>query len=319
MKLYFTSIREEIQRFYKDIKYKIKHIAESNEELCYFYVFNKNYNDLRFRLKFLRKIYPDYVGFQFFVGMDLLINGNRVEALKQFEDVEKAIPSHPFAKYYIKVLKDKLQGDLPQEVVIDHFNIVAPFYTQLDKIEREAYIKQIVNNFNLFKLEQDQIATLDLGCGNGFTTKSIARFLGKIPIITGVEIAKRMVDKANQCKLLNGLNLYKTIHTEDVHSFLNNDSEKYDLVLCLNLINYLNDLPKFFSAIEARILNSASILIGFEFDDRVEGRAFSKDYMKYVYSRDYIKELLRASNLRVVNEPLQASSGYVLYVVKKNS
>lgn len=319
MKSLIANLQEELQRFWKEINYKFHHIAESNEELCYYYIFNKNYSDLRFRLKFLRKFYPNYTGFRFFQAFDMMINGMEGDAKDEFKYVAKAIPNHPFASYYADALSGEFQDNIPENIIKAHFDLVAPFYTQLDKTEREAYIIQVMHNHNLFKFEQDQVSVLDIGCGNGYTTKRIYQFLGKMPVIRGIDISEKMIEWAKQRKLSSGVDLYEETHLMDAKDYLSNHKDKHDIILCLSLINYINDLPGFFKEVENKLLTSGAMILGFEFDDRLESRAISKDYMKYTYSREYIKDLLKAANLRIVSEPIQASSGFCLNVVKKNS
>ena len=121
-------------------------------------------------------------------------------------------------------------------------------------------LKQELSKLNEIK------SILDVGCGAGVLTKMIADFL-KPEQVLGVDISKTMIDTANK------LNTSKNIEYKSIDIYKFNNSNKYDLVACADIIEHVEDDIEFL-----RILSKFSdkIIIRVPMEDSIFNYLFKK-------------------------------------------
>ncbi|MBN8828525.1 MAG: class I SAM-dependent methyltransferase [Sphingobacteriia bacterium] len=317
VKFYWNYFNQESRKFIEEIKYRVKHIAEGNEELCYFYFFNKSYKDLELRLKILKYFYPNYAPYTFFDGVISFFKGDKVKAKECFLKFKEVDPRHAINNYYLNILDNVENITLPEDVVRLYFEVSANFYTQLNNASIELYVSQIGVNQDKLKLDQEKVSVLDLGCGTGIFTKKIYKFLGKNPEIIAIDFASNMLEKAIKKFIKEEKYLYLQTINKNAFDYLEQDNTKFDIIIASELIPYVNDLETLFKSLANKMFDSSKVILTFEFNDNKENRSFSTDYFKYIYTRDYIKEILHKNKLKIVSEPLNASSGHTVMIIKK--
>ena len=93
---------------------------------------------------------------------------------------------------------------------------------------RLDYIKSKINLANKH--------VLDVGCGGGILTESLAK---EGAIVTGIDQGDKVIKIAQIHALENNLNIdYKQLNIED---FLKKNKKKYDVITCLEMLEHVPD------------------------------------------------------------------------------
>ena len=111
-------------------------------------------------------------------------------------------------------------------------------------------------DFIASKLELDGLEILDVGCGGGLLCEALFDFKGKISGIDaagpGIEIAKE------HAKLNNREIFYRDITAEELVA---DESEKYDVVTCLEVIEHVPDPQSLVSACSKLLKPAGSLFL----------------------------------------------------------
>ena len=111
-------------------------------------------------------------------------------------------------------------------------------------------------DFIASKLELDGLEILDVGCGGGLLCEALFDFKGKISGIdaagSGIEIAKE------HAKLNNREIFYRDITAEELVA---DESEKYDVVTCLEVIEHVPDPQSLVSACSKLLKPGGSLFL----------------------------------------------------------
>ncbi|MEY3197288.1 MAG: bifunctional 2-polyprenyl-6-hydroxyphenol methylase/3-demethylubiquinol 3-O-methyltransferase UbiG, partial [Pseudomonadota bacterium] len=90
----------------------------------------------------------------------------------------------------------------------------------------------------------DNLKILDVGCGGGIVSIPLARLGAKV---TGIDAGKENIEVAKKYASSQGLKIdYQNILLEDI-------KEEYDVILCLEIIEHIDDLDKFFKSVSANL------------------------------------------------------------------
>jgi 2-polyprenyl-6-hydroxyphenyl methylase/3-demethylubiquinone-9 3-methyltransferase len=104
----------------------------------------------------------------------------------------------------------------------------------LTPVRLEYIVELAKQHFNITSLVN--IKALDVGCGGGIITESMARLGVKI---TGIDASKVNIDIAKDHSIRSGLEIdYQNIVAEDI-------KEKYQLILALEVIEHVEDIDYF--------------------------------------------------------------------------
>ena len=116
---------------------------------------------------------------------------------------------------------------------------------------------------------------IDIGCGGGILTESLARQKAQV---VGIDLSTALIDVAKQHTQQSGLSI--DYQCRDVASFLNNHTEQFDVITCMELLEHVPnpaelvqhcaDLSKpggdiFFSTINRTIKSWLQAIIGAEY------------------------------------------------------
>lgn len=157
----------------------------------------------------------------------LLFSKEPEEAVKIARLWQKNAPNNIFAAHTLNAFQNNQNTD-DKSYAEALFDMFAPLY--------DERIKQIEYNiFNKLKELSVEIKgnVLDLGCGTG---SAATEFKTKDGLWTGVDISENMLSIARQ------KNIYDALIKSDITSFVQANTEKYDLILCLDTLPYLQNI-----------------------------------------------------------------------------
>jgi 2-polyprenyl-6-hydroxyphenyl methylase/3-demethylubiquinone-9 3-methyltransferase len=117
---------------------------------------------------------------------------------------------------------------------------------------RVGYAREIIEG--LIDVSHEEISVLEVGCGGGILSEEIAR-MGFIT--TGIDPAEQSVLSALNHAKESSLNINYLIGSGEALPFRNNS---FDIVLCCDVLEHVNDLPKVISEI-SRVLKNKGLFI----------------------------------------------------------
>ncbi|MGN1063229.1 MAG: tetratricopeptide repeat protein [Alphaproteobacteria bacterium] len=139
---------------------------------------------------------------------------------------------------------------------------------------------------------------LDLACGTGTFGKI---FKLRFKSITGVDISQKMLDLAQKAEVYQ-----KLIHAS-VEDFLKTDKTKYDLIVALELIGYLDNLPSFFEDVQQHLTPNGVFIFSVEKTLKKQDWELSITG-RYLYNPIYIEKMLNNAGLiqkELIHAPLR--------------
>jgi predicted TPR repeat methyltransferase len=134
---------------------------------------------------------------------------------------------------------------------------------------------------------------LDLGCGTGLMAQQLARPGRRID---GVDLAPRMLEHARAKRV------YDELHEAEAGAFLRGASAQWELVVAVDVLNYMADLRPLFAAAWPRIAPAGSFAFTIERSggDRTELHAVTARYRHAV--TNVVAELRGAGFAEVIHE-----------------
>jgi len=132
-----------------------------------------------------------------------------------------------------------------------------------------------------------RLDVLDLGCGTGLAG---AEFRGLAARLTGVDLSPQMLAHALQ------RGVYERLEQAEIVAFLNATSERFDVIVAADVLNYVGDLTPVFAGM-ARVLRTngycAITVEAGEADCRLRGTR------RYQHSNSYLELSARTTGLNV--------------------
>jgi 2-polyprenyl-6-hydroxyphenyl methylase/3-demethylubiquinone-9 3-methyltransferase len=117
---------------------------------------------------------------------------------------------------------------------------------------RVGYAMEIIER--LIDVSNEKISVLEVGCGGGILAEE---FAGMGFITTGIDPAEQSILSARSHAKENNLNINYLIGSGETLPFRNNS---FDIVLCCDVLEHVNDLPKVISEI-SRVLKNKGLFI----------------------------------------------------------
>lgn len=211
----------------------------------------------------------------------LLFESEPEVALKIAKLWQKNAPDNVYAAHTLSAFeKSKTANDQAYAEAL--FNQFAPLYDE--RMQQIGY--NILSKINELKIDIKG-KVLDLGCGTGLAAET---FKTKNDVWTGVDVSENMLSAARQ------KNLYADLIKSDAVTFLKNNSEQYDFVLCLDVLPYIND-------VQALIQNCfpRKLILSFEkADDHVKTFALAPSG-RYQMNEKYVENLLKMAGYQKID------------------
>ena len=132
----------------------------------------------------------------------------------------------------------------------------------------------ILNNFGKSSISKKNV--LDIGCGGGLISESLAKKNAKV---TGIDENIYHIKQAKEHAKKSSLKI-KYIN-QSVDSFFKKNKKKFDLILCLEVLEHVNDVEKTLDKI-TKLLNPGATLILSTINRNLKSLIFAKIFGEYI-------------------------------------
>ncbi len=285
---------------YGDFLYKNRRNIEAMEEYHKAVLIDSDQAALSNNVALVLKDMGDYKG-----ALDLLMNA----FLKTPQDNDIAIN---MAETLILLYQEEPQNALeiarlweknaPENVFAEQ--TLASFENNTEK-QVEGYAERLFDKFALMydermkqigynvlnKIKELNLSfegnVLDLGCGTGLAAETLK---SKNSRWTGVDISENMLKIAEDKKL------YETLHQGDARQFLKDNSKTYDTILCLDVLEYIQNYENIF-----KLCYPARLILTVETaPENIKTVALSAQG-RYQHNPKHIEEQLRKAGYKTID------------------
>jgi ubiquinone/menaquinone biosynthesis C-methylase UbiE len=127
------------------------------------------------------------------------------------------------------------------------------------KLQHELWKTDLIRLWKISKIKESA-RVLDLGCGPGFTTMDLTKYLGEVCDITSIDISENFLNYLNyQAKNLN--NNQKITTKKSFIEELDLDYKEFDSAFCRWLMIFVQDPPKAIKRIHQHLRPKAQFIL----------------------------------------------------------
>ena len=128
---------------------------------------------------------------------------------------------------------------------------------------------------------------VDLGCGTGLSALAFKEYDDLS--FTGVDISEKMLELACAKKI------YHKTYKKEIHTYLQETNETYDLALCLDVLPYFGDLESFFKDLTSIMEKKGHFIATIELDDEIKSYDL-RPCGRFSHSSSYVESAARANH-----------------------
>ncbi len=197
----------------------------------------------------------------------------------------KNFPDNPVAVHTYAALSGKKEKASPLAYTRRLYENFAPTY---DNRMKQLDAKALSGLIDLMP-DGTYRSVLDLGCGTGAFGRA---FQAAGRHIKGVDFSPEMLAFADKT------GAYDALVEGEISAFLQSDTNTYDLIVAVEVLGYVADLPALFGAVANRLAPDGVFAFSVETTER--GDALLSFNGRYVYAPAYVASCLRAAGLNAV-------------------
>ena len=217
-------------------------------------------------------------------GLASLLLGRQSSQIQNvLDDWALHIPDDPALLHLISARSSEPPSRAPNDYITSTFDLFASdFEATLEKLHYQAP-QSIAHAVELAVDTDQQINALDLGCGTGLSGLAIKPFVTRL---TGVDLSQNMLEKASEKAV------YDELHCKEIGDFLNNNEQKFELVIACDTFNYFGNLHATFAAARTSLTDKGLLIFTVEYDPKIEQYKL-EEHGRYSHSINYIYEALQ--------------------------
>lgn len=214
--------------------------------------------------------------------------GQEAKAMIAYERLIELDHNAAMAAHMLAALRGHSTSSAPATYIREVFDSFSDHYDQ-SLVDRLGYttpsrLRQMVpTGTHCFR------RGLDMGCGTGLSGQA---FCDLTDTLIGLDLSTKMLALAAEKEI------YHHLHETDIHSFLRESRDIYDLVLAADVFVYIGDLREIFRLVRQHSRPGTLFLFSTEL---AEGDYQIKSTGRYGHSRKYIDELAAEEHFAVLD------------------
>ena len=241
-----------------------------------------------------------------------------IEAARDcFKDWIKMDPGNAIAAHMLAALSgDEKTDRASKEYVAAAFDQFADsFETVLGKLDYQVP-QRINEKLEGLRLLENARSIMDAGCGTGLCGSFLS---SPNCTLVGVDLSNKMLAHAK----VTGC--YDQLLCQDLIEYLNENSNKFDLIVAADTFNYFGDLYELFLAVAGALKADGSVVFSLEQSSLMQSHYELNKSGRFKHSLEYINRSLHEASLDVIDcseetlriENEQRVDGFVIAAQKK--
>ena len=223
---------------------------------------------------------PNYADCYSNIALCSHLQGLEDDAKKYYQIALSLDPESETARYMVAALSGREVTSAPKEYIEKLFDGYATVFEKSLMGSLDYSPTDFVRCTNIDTKNKNYTRVLDLGCGTGLIGKEV--YSDQI-ILDGVDISKKMLEKANTKKI------YNRLFHNDIEQHLSKTRLDYDLYIAADVFIYIGDLDPVFKIFSER--GNSSATLAFSVEHLCEGSFKLQKSGRYRHSKDYITSL----------------------------
>jgi len=280
----------------EDAKVRLRDLPKTNFDLGYRFSEQNKLYDAVFRFRIVLFLNPDYPNAWFNLGSCYFRMGKPKEATEPLREALKRDPSNTHAKFMLAAIApelfpaDQRPTQMPRDMVVPFFAGVA---AQYDITEANVGYQAGGAIHELAKpLAAATPRVLDLGCGTGIAARP---WRSAATEIVGVDFTSEMIALADKATHADK-KLFDVLVEADIAA-LPETLGTYDLILAVNVTQFIGDLSGFMQSTAAHAASQAIIVVTLEPYDGRGGFGLNASSGRFGHSIAYVRDLAQRYGL----------------------
>lgn len=298
---------------FRNLRYKLSNLAESNLDLGVYHLRCRNYNDAIFRFKLVDKfLAPDNKLANYWLGWSYFMKQDYKQAINCLAKSAEAdeVGLLPFIKSIDNATF------IPPAIHAMHRDIIADIIVDKYITEEENLIIELISEFNNQARDlPEEYSILELGANIGMLGDEIHKRMQESYTLTGVEISEKMIELQPQC--FPNSKPYDGMINSQVETFLEKELNLYDVVYSLDGFSTNIDLKKTFTNVFS-VLNTNGYFAFIVKTDKQN--SLSNKLLEFAYSPQYLKDTLKETGFKILSLKdfsLEIKNNYSIFVCTK--
>lgn len=300
---------------------KSRDLAKTNFELGKFHFYKHNLNDAIMRFKIVKMLNPKICDLNYFLARCYEVKRDKDHALDLYVQILQSEPKNTRANFRYSYLSGKKIDFIPLEIMEENADYAAHNYN-VDHKEESAALKELINELVSYchtdgeqKVFFEKI--LDLGCNTGICGELLTgRFHYKEMAL--ISISERMLDIASALAQDN-TGIYTSLVRGDLNKFLNDDQNKYGLIIASNALSSYSQIDLILQNILLHLCDNgiAALLLNDLFNCKDE---FNAQTMEFAVSKNYVESVLsklKARNTIIKTTDSKESVGKIIVIFRR--
>lgn len=235
-----------VVNYFVETKYKVTHLKETNFQLGIDHLYKNNLNDAILRLVMVDKFFaPGDPKANYWLGWTYFLKNNYTKASDHLQKAFEADDTHlgDFLKHYSQL------SEIPAGIDRQYKNLTAEYYGNKFLNNNNLHLPYSFVNGIIKQITDipDQYSILELGSNVGLVGYEVRKRLPDSFTYTGVENSKIMNEIVEKHYL--NTTIYDRLIESSISDFIQNNSNKYDIILSFCGLSFTKNLSRYFNSI----------------------------------------------------------------------
>lgn len=233
---------------------------------------------------------------------------------KAVDFLKRAIQANPqdtVCPFMLSAITNKNNNNRPTEGCVeyvlnlfDHYALYYDSHMQgALKYELPFQLGRILHQHQIFDID----SALDLGCGTGLSGIVLRESAKRL---TGVDLSNKMLNKSREKEI------YDELFEQDITTFLLQTSQKYSLIVALDVLPYTGDLSAFINAVSHALSSDGKAFFSCEISECQPW--YLEQSLRFCHHPDYISHVIQQANMQLFFQekvPARIQNGEVLFEI----
>ena len=299
---------------FRNLRYKLNNLSESNMELGLFHLRNRNWNDAIFRFSVVNRFLdPSNKHAHYWLGWVYLLKQDHKKAIIHLEQAGKEDQIGLLA--FVKSINSVTL--VPNEIYALNRDIMTDVFMDKFASETEDIPQELVKELNkaITDTLPEEYTILELGSNIGLLGNEINKRMQESYTLIGLEPSAEMIK--SQGVYFAEQNMYNNTVQAPIDEFLAKSLEQYDIICSLDGFAFTAHLGNMFKSVFSRL--SPNGYFAFAVHSTLKS-TFSNQTLEFSYNNQQIREQLIENGFTLLvakDFTIEIKNNYSIFICKK--